>query len=463
MRSSIRFAVVLALTIIVLTLPAPEGLSSQGKRALAAFAFTGGIFALQPVPLPFAGLMVPVALVALGVADSVQAFETISRPIIILILGSLFLAEALRKHELTRRLALTSIVASGGGVKQLLLGMMGIAALLSMWMENTATAAVLIPVALTISNQIPDREKAKELLVLLVLGIAYSASLGGMVTITGSASNAIASGFLSDILEWTFIDWMLYALPAFLLIFPLTWWILLRLKKVTMLNMDVSMAREELENMGPIRPVEWEIMLTMSVTAFLWITGSFIEPALGLLPTVLSPAVIAMVSVAYLSIRRIIEWDDVKGVSWGMFFAISAGLGLGEALMRTGTTDWFARLIGPLIRDAPFLLSLLFLVFLSALLTNVVNNATVAAVFVPILISLARGDPSLKAVQLVLPLTLATTFGYALPSASGRMALISATSIVERKDMIRFGMILTFFSSVVLALLFYALTLLKMI
>ena len=463
MKFSTRFAAVVALTVLVLLMPAPAGLSEAGKRAMAAFVFTASIFALQPVPLPFAGLMVPVVLVLLGVASSARAFETLSRPIIILILGSLFLAEALRKHGVTRRLALISIVASGGGVGRLLLGMMTIAGLLSMWMENTATAAVLIPVALTISSQVEDEERSRELLVLLVLGIAYAASIGGMATVTGSASNAVASSFLAEVRPWTFLDWMRYGVPAFLLVFPLTWLALKRLVKVGVESLDISRAREDLDNLGPIRGVEWETIATLNVTILFWIAGSYVEPILGLPPMALSPSVVAIMAVAYLALRGVIEWEDVRGVSWGMFFAISAGLSLGEALVRTGATDWLSGLIRPVILGTPLLFSLLFLVFMSSLLTNVVNNATVAAVFVPILISIARGDPSFNSVQLVLPLTLATTFGYALPSASGRMALISATGIVDRGLMVRVGMIVTLMSASALAVLFYALIVLGLI
>lgn len=458
-----RFGAVLILTISVLLFPTPEGLSPEGHRALAAFIFTGSILALQPVSLPIAGLMVPIAQVALGVANSRQVFETFSRPVIFLILGSLFLAEALRKYGLTRRLALKSIIASGGGIRKLLLGMMGIAALFSMWVENTATAAVLIPVALTISKEIPDPKKARELLVLLVLGIAYSASLGGMVTIMGSASNAVASGFLADFRVWTFIDWMRFGLPAFLLIFPLTWWILLRLVPVAVKRLDIDLARKEVNKLGFMSPVEREILFTMAVAAFFWITGSFVEPILGLPPTLLSPALVAVVTVSYLSLRGIINWEDVKGVSWGFLFIIGAGLSLGETLSRTGATDWFVNLISPVITGQPLLLSMLLLVFMSALLTNLMNNATVAAVFVPILIGLARTDPSFNTLQLALPVALATTFGYSLPSASGRMALIAATGIVKERELIRFGLILTVISSVVLALFFYVLVLLNLI
>jgi len=458
-----RFMAVVALTVLVLLLPTPAGLTVEGKRALAAFVFTGTIFALQPIPLPFAGLIVPVMLVALGLADSAQAFETLSRPIIILILGSLFLAEALRKHGITRRLALLSIVTSGGRVDRLLFSLMALAALLSMWMENTATAAVLIPVALTISSQVKDQEQSKELLVLLVLGIAYAASVGGMATVTGSASNAVASEFLAEIRVWRFIDWMKYGLLALIFVFPVTWWTLLKALNVSLKELDIEATRRELESLGGLRGVEREVLAVLGVTILMWMGGSFMEDAMGLPPTFLAPSIVGMIAVSYMALRDIIQWEDVKGVSWGMFFAIAAGLALGEALKRSGATAWLTGISSPLLSGTPFIFALVVVVFASALLTNVVNNATVAAVFVPIMIDLATADPAFNSVRLVLPLTMATTFGYALPSASGRMALISATGIIESKDMLKYGMIMTVVSSVILIALFYLLGVVNLI
>lgn len=450
-----RFGLVVLLTALVLLLPRPAGLAPEGQRALALFVFTASILALEPVSLPIAALMVPVAQVALGVGTATQAFETFSRPVVFLILASLFLAEALRKHGLTRRLALSTIVLSGGGIGALLLGMMAIAAGFSMWVENTATAAVLIPVALTISKEVPDPKKARGLLVLLVLGIAYGASLGGMATVMGSASNAVASGFLTQIRPWSFIDWMVYGLPALLLVFPVTWWVLLRLIPLGIKRLDVEPVRERVAKLGSMSGAEREILITMAVAVFFWVAGSFLEPALGLPSTLLSSAMVAVIAVSALAVRNIINWEDVKGVSWGIFFTIGAGLSLGEALARTGVTDWFAELIVPVVTGPPMIVSLLILVYVSALLTNVMNNTTIAAVFVPIMISLAQGDPSINPVQLVLPVTLATTFGYSLPSASGRMALIAASGIVPRGEMLRYGLVLTLISSGILALFFY--------
>jgi solute carrier family 13 (sodium-dependent dicarboxylate transporter), member 2/3/5 len=450
-----RFGLVLLLTIGTLLLPTPEGLSPEGHRALAGFVFTASILALEPVSLPIAALMVPAALVALGTADTTEAFATFSRPVVFLILASLFLAEALRKHGLTRRIALKTIVSSGGGVGAILLGLMSVAAFFSMWVENTATAAMLIPVAMTIARQVEDPEKAGKLLTLLVLGLAYSASVGGMTTVMGSASNAVAFGFISQIRPWTFINWMYYGVPSFLVIFPLTWWLLMRITPVPVKRLELEGVRRRMEELGPMGKTEKEIIAMMGVAVVFFVSGSFIEKALGLPSTLLSAAMVAVLAVCYLAVREIINWEDVKGVSWGIFFIIGAGLSLGETLSRTGVTAWFATLLAPLVTGMPLPVSMLVLVTLSALMTNFLNNTTIAAVFVPVLIRLAQDDPSLEAMRFVIPVTLATTFGYSLPSASGRMALIAATGIVSRGKMIRCGLIMTGVCSVVLAALFY--------
>lgn len=454
-----RFGLVLALTAAVLMLPAPPGLGVAGQRGLAAFVFTGAILALEPVALPIAALMVPLALVALQVADTPQAFETYSRPVVFLILGSLFLAEALRKHGLTRRLALATLVASRGRVHRLLFGLMALSAGLSMWIENTATAAMLVPVAITIAKEVADRERARRLLVLLVLGIAYAASLGGMATIMGSSSNAVASSYLAQVRVWTFLDWMAYGLPALVLLFPLTWWLLLRLLPPAVVELDIAPVRSQLAEMGATSRTEKEILGVLALSALLWIGGPLLERALGLPPTLLSAAMVAVMAVSYLAVRQILDWNDLQDVSWGIFLIIGAGLALGEALGRSGATEWLAQLIGPLVSGAPLALALFVLVVVSALLTNLLNNTTIAAVFVPILIRLATDDPGRGVLVLVLPVALATTFGYSLPSASGRMALIAATGIVRRGEMFRYGLIVTAASSTALALFFYLLTL----
>jgi len=247
------------------------------------------------------------------------------------------------------------------------------------------------------------------------------------------------------------------------LLFPITWWLLQKLIKVEVDFIDVETVRRQLQEMGPMSQSERELSAVMLVTIILWVSGSYLESALGLPGTLLSPAMVAIMAVSYLAIRGIINWEDVKGVSWGIFFMIGAGLALGAALTRTGATDWLAELISPIVSGPPLIVSLLLLVFISALLTNVMNNTTIAAVFVPILISLSLTDPTLNPVLLVMAVTLATTFGYSLPSASGRMALVSASGIIAPRDMMRYGLVATVISALILGLLFYLFSLLNFI
>ena len=453
-----RFGPVVILPAIVLLLPTPEGLPQTGHRALALFAFTGAILAFEPVSLPIAALLVPLAAVGLGTATATEAFAPFSSPVVYLILAGLFLAEALRKHGLTRRLAIQTLLASGGRIDFLVLGMMLIAALLSMWVINTAVAAMLIPVALTISRLPPTEEKQKKLLTLLGLGIAYGASVGGMGTIMGSAANAVASGLLADEQIWTFMSWMTYGFPSFLVIFPLTWWLLIKLVGVDGETIEMDEVRQRADELGSFTNEQVELLFMLGGAIFLWVMGGRLERAFALPPTIFSASMVGIIAVAYLSVRNLLTWSDVEGISWGVFLIIGAGLSLGSVLQSSGTTVWLADLLVPVIEQAPYWLTLLVLVYASALLTNLLNNTTIAAVFVPILIAVARVQPDISAVQLVLPVTLATTFGYSLPSASGRMSLIAASGIVDRKSMLGYGLVVTLASSGVLAIFFYVLT-----
>ncbi|MBK8799412.1 MAG: anion permease [Anaerolineales bacterium] len=199
-----RFLLVLGGTAIVLMIPAPLGLTPEAHRALALFVFTGMILSLQPVPLPIAALLVPVAQVALGIDTARGAFAPFADPVIYLILASLFLAETMRKHGLTRRLALYAIILSRGDFHRLIFILIALTAFLSMWVLNTATAAMLIPVAISIAQQIQDQSAAKRMLAVLVLAIGYGASIGGIGTPMGSGENAIANGQLSQVIDFQF-------------------------------------------------------------------------------------------------------------------------------------------------------------------------------------------------------------------------------------------------------------------
>ncbi|MBX3015184.1 MAG: SLC13/DASS family transporter [Caldilineaceae bacterium] len=459
-----RFLFVIGLTVAVLLLPQPAGLDVMGHRALALFVFTGAILALEPAPMPIAALMVPIAQIALGISSDTGAFASFGRPVLFLILGSLFLAEALRKHGLTRRLALYAIVQSGGNFRYLVLGLMCITGFLSMWVLNTATTAVLIPVAITIAQRIQRQEVAQRALTILILCIAYSASIGAMATIMGSGENAIASGLLSEYTPtgFGFLDWMKYGLPIVLILLPLSWFLLFRALPIPPLVIDTEPVAQELARTGGLSGPEREIVVVLLSSVTLWVAGSSIEQWLQLPATLLSSAVIAIGAVALLSIEEIVDWNDLKGVNWGVFFVIGAGLTLGDALDRTGASLWFANLLSPLLTPLPYAAILAILVVVGFGLTQLMNNVTLGAILAPLLITLGQAS-GIAPTRLLIPTILTLALAYMLPSASARMTLVAVTGAVNAKDMVRAGLVVGVPSAVVLFCFFLGLSLFGLI
>jgi sodium-dependent dicarboxylate transporter 2/3/5 len=449
-----RFLMVVALTTVVLFLPQPPGLSAEGQRALALFVFTGAILSLEPVSLPIAALLVPICQIALGIDTASGAFAPFGQPVLFLILGSLFLAEALRKHGLTRRIALFTIVLSKGKVHTLLMGLMWVSALLSMWVLNTATVAVLIPVAITIVQHVRPNERAGRALEVLILGIAFGASIGGMGTVMGSGENAIASGLLDQLGEFGFIDWLSYGGPMVFILLPMSWFLLLRALPIGAVVIDTDPAAKELERLGRLKGPEREIIGVLAISVALWIAGTYIESMLNLPDTLLSSAVVAIGAVALLSIEEVVDWNDLKGVNWGVFFVIGAGLTLGDALDKSGASVWLASMLAPMLQGLPYEILLVVLVLVGFSITQFMNNVTLGAILAPVLITLAEAS-GIAPARMVIPTIMAVALAFMLPNASARMTLAAVTGAVERKNMVWAGLVVGLPSAVVVMIFFY--------
>jgi sodium-dependent dicarboxylate transporter 2/3/5 len=451
-----RFLIVIAATGIALLLPAPPGMSEEASRAVALFVFTGMILALEPAPLPISALLVPVAQVALGI-DTVQAaFAPFGQPAVFLILTSLFLAEALRKHGLTRRLAMRAIVISGGAFSPLILSLLVMTGLLSMWVQNTATTAVLIPVAITIAQRFPNADDARRALPMLILAVAYGASIGGMATIIGSGQNAIAAGVLNQISQFGFIEWMVYALPVALILMPLAWWLMMRMNQTPAARVDISAVQADVDREGELSGQEREVLIVMGVAVVLWVLGAQVERWLGLPTTLLSSVIVTIGAVAYLSFEEIIDWNDMKGVNWGVFLVVGAGFTLGDAMEKTGLNDWIAMQAQPLLGGLPYAVTLLAVLGVLFVITQFINDITLGAIFSPILVALAQATEIAPA-RLVIPAVLVITLSFALPSSSSRMVLVAVTGAVPKSIMRKTGFVVGLVSFVVVYLFFLGL------
>jgi sodium-dependent dicarboxylate transporter 2/3/5 len=172
--------------------------------------------------------------------------------------------------------------------------------------------------------------------------------------------------------------------------------------------------------------------------------------------------VVALGAVALLSIEEVIDWNDLKGVNWGVFFVIGAGLTLGDALNKTGAGVWFATILAPLLEGLPYFSILVILILVGFLLTQIMNNVTLGAILAPILITLGEAS-GIAPERLVIPTIFAVALSYALPVASARMTLVAVTGAVERKDMIRVGLVVGAPSAVLILVFFYLISTLGLI
>lgn len=457
-----RFLLVLAATGLVLVIPPPPGLTPEAHRALVLFVFTGMILSLQPVPLPIAALLVPVAQVALSIDTAAGAFAPFADPVIYLILASLFLAETMRKHGLTRRLALYAIILSRGYFHRLILILLALTAFLSMWVLNTATAAMLIPVAISIAQQIHDPRDAKRMLAVLVLAIGYGSSIGGIGTPMGSGENAIANGQLTQVMEFSFFAWISYGFPVVVALVPITWAMLLFVFRVPNLRMDLAPTLRELVRRRGFNAAERETIGVLLVSIVLWIMGASLEKWLQLPTTLLSSAMVAILAVALLSIEELIDWDDLKGVNWGIIFVIGAGLSLGDALDKSGASAWLVSLVEPALNGLPYLVILALLVISTFVLTQFMNSVTYGAILSPILVTLAV-TTEIMPTRLVLPFVFTLALCYMLPNSSARMTLVTVSGAVDTNDLLRSGLLVGLPSAIFVFLFFAVLSVVGLI
>lgn len=416
-------------------------LDQEGRLGLTVLIFAGGLWVLEPLPLQVTGLIIPVCLVGTGILGIEEAFAPFASPVVFLILGSLFLAEALRKHGLTRRLALDLIVRCDGRPKLLLLVIMAVAGFTSMWIFSTAVVAMLMPVCLTIAGKVKE-EKRNVFITVLLMALVFGSTLGALGTILGASSNAVASGILGGVRPWSFIDWMKYGAPLAFFFVLTSWGLLVSSFYPDIEKIDTEVVKSELQDQGPLTPSEKGIFYILCTAIFMWVVGPYLNSYLNIPPDLTESAIISLCAAGTLFGLDIITWPDARQVNWGIYLIIGAGLSLGEGLLKSGVSGWFARSVTGFVGDFPYVIMAGVLIVVTALVSNTVNNTTVVAILAPVMADAAHELP-FTVTQLMLPMAFGATFGFLLPSASSRMALIYASGEISPKEMIKIGGLIT--------------------
>jgi solute carrier family 13 (sodium-dependent dicarboxylate transporter), member 2/3/5 len=456
-KKSIGLYLGIFLFVIFLLLPAPDGMSIEAWRTAAVGLLMAVWWMTEALPIAATSLLPIVLFPILGILPIAETTTPYANPLVYLFMGGFTIAIAMQRWSLHKRIALNIISFVGTDAKSIIIGFIIASAFLSMWVSNTATALMMLPIALSVIELSKTENSPKTTLnktkentnfeLVLVLCIAYACNIGGMGTLIGTPPNALLAGYLLETYQsqLNFFDWLLIGIPIVLVGLPLMYIILSKI--VYPVTLDTlpggrDLMLTELQKLGPITSPEKKVAAVFSITAFFWIIRPFIT---DIVPG-LSDAGIAMGAALALFIipsglenkRSILKWTDMKEMPWGILVLFGGGLSLAAAISDSGLASWIGHAISGL-EILPLLLLLMFAITVMVFLTEMTSNTATAAVFIPILASVAIGvgqNPLLFAI----PAALAAGCAFMLPVATPPNAIIYASKEVSIIQMTKAGL-----------------------
>ncbi|WP_442906982.1 DASS family sodium-coupled anion symporter [Helicobacter sp. MIT 11-5569] len=418
--------------------------SRNENLGICLLVFVGILWLTEAMHVSLTALLVPVLSILLGLQDTNAALSTFANPIIFLFFGGFALATALHMQELDKLIAQKLIILAKGRVKVAVFMLFAVTAMLSMWISNTATAAIMLPLGLGILSNLSAQEDRRTF-VFVLLGIAYSASIGGFGTLVGSPPNAIAASSLGI----GFLEWMKLGIPFMLVMFPSCLFILYL---VTKPNLDERFSMQ-------FEKMEWNLHKTLTIFIFLgmaiaWIFSSKINVWLGGIQDI--DAMIALIGAVVIGLSGTASWKEIqKNTDWGVLFLFGGGLALGGIIKDSGAGAIMANTIAKALGMGEFgvnvlgigswILVIAALAIFIILLTEFTSNTASASLLIPIFASLSAALNMPDSI-----LTLVIGFGascaFMLPVATPPNAIVFGTGHIKQSEMVKAGFWLGVFS-----------------
>ena len=462
----IGFWLGLGVFFLIYFLPNPSDLSTEGKFTAAIFLLMGVWWATEAMPLYATALLPLIFFPLLGIDPIGIVSKEYMNKVQFLFAGGFMIGIAMQKWNLHKRIALNILKFSGLKAKNIVAAFMLTSAILSMWVMNTSTAIMLLPIGISVIGVINETVKdilpreSKNFQFSLLLGIAYSASLGGISTPIGTSPNGYLIQYANDNFNQDigFISWLAIGLPVTLVMIPVVWFILTSL--IFPINFKASPETSEklkqmLKDLGRMTNEQKKVAVIFSITAFCWIFRKVLDDLPGL--DFLEDAVIAMIggiSLFFVSSSSkneyLLNWEDLQEkFPWGLIFLFGGGMALAYEVNSTGLAFWLANLI-PSDINPIFVMALI--IFIVLLLTELTSNLTTTITFMPVIASVGL-NLDINPLLVTLPLTIVASCAFMLPVATPPNSIIFASNLVPVQQMVRAGIFINLISFVYILLL----------
>ncbi len=441
----IGFWIGLAGFLVTVVFPAPGTMPAQAWSVAGMVVLMAAWWMTEAIPLSATAVVPFIALPLLGVADANKTASSYYSPIMFLFIGGAFLALAIERTGLHRRLALAILSRASGSPRQLLMAVMAATALISTVISNTSTAFIMMPMALAmLASGGVEAGKTTGMAGALPMGVAFAATIGGYGTMVGTPTNAIAAGLLEQALGLRigFAQWSLYGMPVVILGVPLAAWIIARVQRLDTDDFDPAAAREAIAHAEAWTVPEKRLAVLFGLTVLAWLLQPLLEtmvPKGGLTDgTIAAVAGLILFLLPDGTGRPMLVWQEANRAPWDVVLMFGGGLALAMGMSVSGLADWFGQMLLPL-SGMPLVVLTVIVVAFVVLVTEFASNIAAASAIMPVVAALVMAlgaDPIL----LALPAAFAASWGFMLPSGTGPNAIAWATHHVALPRVLKAGL-----------------------
>jgi len=448
-------------------LSTPDEMSENGFRLLGVILWMAIWWISEVVPIAVTALLPIILFPSLNILNIQETGSNYGHKYIFLFIGGFILANAIQKWNLHKRIALNIILKIGGSTDKIILGFMLATGFLSMWISNTATTVMMLPIALSVINQLNDHpdtleNENKVFGKALMLGVAYSASAGGIATLIGTPPNLIFAGFAQDNfnIEISFFQWMKIGLPISIILMVFIW--LLLTKYAFKLNkVGFPGGKEEIKRllfkMGKISNEEKKILFVFTITILCWI---FRKNTINLLIPNFDDSMIAISSAIILFIlpskdkkEPILKWKDAITIPWGILLLFGGGLSIAKGFQSTGLDIWIGEQLTFMTFTNSFIIILIVVAGVN-FLTEMTSNMATTAMLLPVMIPIAN-LMQINPYLLLVGTTLAASCAFMLPVATPPNAVVFGSRLLKISDMVKAGIMINIFSIILILIMVY--------